>query len=293
MKTISPDSKERHPKPPFPKQRQEPPGSDAELSPKADHGEESYRGSNRLRDKVALITGADSGIGRAVAIAFAREGADVVISYLNEDEDAEESRRWVERAGRKALVIPGDIGEERHTRTLVERCIRELGQIDILVNNAAMQMTHKDIREFTAEEVERTFRTNVFAMFSLCREVLPQMQAGSAIINVTSIQAYEPSPELLAYASTKGAILTFTKALAALAIKQGVRVNAVAPGPIWTPLIPSTMPDAKVENFGKNAPMGRPGQPGELAPLFVFLASQDSSYITGEVVGATGGMPLA
>jgi NAD(P)-dependent dehydrogenase (short-subunit alcohol dehydrogenase family) len=292
MKSMTPDPKEQHPKPPFPKQRQEPPGSDAELSPKADHGEESYRGSNRLPGKVALITGADSGIGRAVAIAFAREGADVVISYLNEDEDAEESRRWVERAGRKALVIPGDIGDEHHARTLVERCVRELGRIDILVNNAAMQVTHRDIREFTAEEVERTFRTNVFGMFSLCREALPQMQAGSAIINVTSIQAYDPSPELLAYASTKGAILTFTKALAALAIKQGVRVNAVAPGPIWTPLIPSTMPDAKVENFGKNSPMGRPGQPGELAPLFVFLASQESSYITGEVVGATGGMPL-
>ncbi|MGB8170485.1 MAG: SDR family oxidoreductase [Chthoniobacteraceae bacterium] len=292
VETTTADPKEQHPKPPFPKQKQEPPGSDAELKPAADHGEASYRGSNRLRDKVALITGADSGIGRAVAIAFAREGADVLISYLNENEDAEETRQWVEKAGRKALVLPGDIGEETHASNLVKRCADELGRIDILVNNAAMQRTHDKIEEFTPEEVEQTFRTNVFGMFSLCREALPRMEAGSTIINVTSIQAYDPSPNLLAYASTKGAILTFTKALSAMAIKQGVRVNAVAPGPIWTPLIPSTMPQSKVENFGKNAPLGRAGQPAELAPVFVFLASQESSYITGEVIGATGGMPL-
>jgi NAD(P)-dependent dehydrogenase (short-subunit alcohol dehydrogenase family) len=289
---TSADPQKQQPKPPYPDQKQEPPGTEAGLSPQADHGEETYRGADRLKNKVALITGADSGIGRAVAIAFAREGADVVISYLNEDEDAEETRRWVEKAGRKALLAPGDIGNEAFCRSLVERCTEELGGIDVLVNNAAMQRTHDSIEEFTAEEFEQTFRTNIFAIFFLCRAALPRMQAGATIINVTSIQAYNPSPNLLAYASTKGAILTFTKALSAMAIKQGVRVNAVAPGPIWTPLIPSTMPPNKVQHFGEDTPLGRAGQPSELAPLFVFLASQESSYITGEVIGATGGKPL-
>ena len=290
--TITADPQEMQPKPPFPKQSQEPPGVEAELTPRADHGEQSYRGCNRLRDKVALITGGDSGIGRAVALAFAREGADVLISYLNEQEDAEETRRLVEEAGRKALVVPGDIVEEKHCRDLVARCTGEFGRLDILVNNAAHQRTHQSIEEFSTAEFDRTYRTNVYAMFFLCREALPRMQAGSTIINVASIQAYDPSPELLAYASTKGAIVTFTKALSAMAIKQGVRVNAVAPGPIWTPLIPSTMPDGKVEQFGAQTPMGRAGQPAELAPIFVFLASKESSYITGEIFGVTGGMPL-
>jgi NAD(P)-dependent dehydrogenase (short-subunit alcohol dehydrogenase family) len=294
MPTETPidDPQEQHPKPPFSKQSQEPPGREADLKPKADHGEVSYRGADRLRGKVALITGSDSGIGRAVAIAFAREGADVLISYLSEHEDAEETRRLVVEAGRRAIVAPGDIGDEQHCRALVARCQSELGRIDVLVNNAAFQRTHQKIEEFTTEEFDRTYRTNVYAMFFLCREALPKMQPGSTIINVASIQAYDPSPELLAYASTKGAIVTFTKALSAMAVKQGVRVNCVAPGPIWTPLIPSTMPAGKVEAFGAQTPMGRAGQPAELAPVFVFLASQESSYITGEVIGVTGGMPL-
>ncbi|HEX8295343.1 MAG TPA: SDR family oxidoreductase [Chthoniobacteraceae bacterium] len=292
--TIPPqaDPQELHPQPPYPEQSQSPPGTEAELTPQADHGEKSYEGNGRLAGKVALITGGDSGIGRAVAIAFAREGADVLISYLNEDEDAAETARWVKGAGRKAITVSGDIGEEDHCRALVERCIGELGRIDILVNNAAFQRTHESIEEFTAEEVERTYRTNVFAMFHLCRSALPRMKPGSTIINVASIQAYDPTPQLLAYASTKGAIVTYSKALAGLAIKEGVRVNVVAPGPVWTPLIPSTMPEEKVKNFGKDTPMGRAAQPAELAPAFVFLASQDSSYITGEIIGVTGGLPL-
>ncbi len=265
------------------------PGLESELTPRADHGEQSYRGSGKLTGKVALITGADSGIGRAVALAFAREGADVLISYLDEHEDARRTRELVEETGQKALVVPGDITEENQCRELVKRCAGELGRIDILVNNAAFQRTHAGIEEFSLEELDRTFRTNVYAMFVLCREALPRMQPGSTIINVASIQAYDPSPELLAYASTKGAIVTFTKALSNMAIKQGVRVNAVAPGPVWPPLIPSTMPEAKVATFGKDTPMGRAAQPAELAPAFVFLASQDSTYITGEIIGVTGG----
>lgn len=286
------DPQKQHPQPPFPKQAQEPPGNEADLMPRADHGEESYSGAGRLTGKIALITGGDSGIGRAIAIAFAREGADVLISFLNEQEDASETRRLVEEAGRKAVVVPGDLVEEAHCRSLVSRCVEEFGAIDILVNNAAHQRTHAKIEEFSSEEVDRTFRTNLYAMFFLCQEALPRMKPGGAIINVASIQAYDPSPELLAYATTKGAIVTFTKALSNLAIKQGVRVNAVAPGPIWTPLIPSTMPEGKVEQFGANTPLGRAGQPAELAPVFVFLASQESSYITGEVIGVTGGRPL-
>jgi NAD(P)-dependent dehydrogenase (short-subunit alcohol dehydrogenase family) len=241
---------------------------------------------------VALITGGDSGIGRAVAIAYAREGADVLISYLSEHEDAEETARLVREAGKKALIVPGDIGEESHSRDLVRRCMEELGSLDILINNAAYQSVHEKIEEFTTEELHRTYRTNIYAMFFLCREALPQMKPGGTIINVASIQAYQPSAELLIYASTKGAIVTFTKALAAMAIKEGVRVNSVAPGPIWTPLIPSTLPKEKVKQFGADTPMGRAGQPAELAPIFVFLASQESSYITGEIFGVTGGMPL-
>jgi len=290
--TTTEDPQEQHPKPPFPDQKQAPPGVEADLDPQADHGESSYRGSARLTGKVALITGGDSGIGRAVAIAFAREGADVLVSYLNEHDDALETSRLVKEAGRKALIVPGDIVEESHCKGLVDRCVRELGSIDILVNNAAFQRTHEKIEDFSTEEFDRTFRTNVYAMFFLCRAALPQMKPGSTIINVASIQAYQPSAELLPYASTKGAIVTFTKALSSLAIKDGVRVNCVAPGPIWTPLIPSTMPADKTMNFGKDTPIGRAGQPAELAPVFVFLASQESSYVTGEVIGVTGGDPL-
>ena len=266
-----------------------PPGYERAMSPAPDHGEQSYRGSGRLTGKVALVTGGDSGIGRAVALAFAREGADVVISYLDEHEDARGAARSVEEAGRRALTIAGDITSDAHCRTLVERTIRELGRIDVLVNNAAFQRTHEDIGDFTSEELDRTFRTNIYAMFWLCQAALPHLPRGGTIINVASIQAYDPSPTLLAYASTKGAIVTFSKALAKQAIERGVRVNVVAPGPVWTPLIPSTMPDESLEKFGADTPIGRAAQPAELAPAFVFLASEDSRYITGEVIGVTGG----
>jgi NAD(P)-dependent dehydrogenase (short-subunit alcohol dehydrogenase family) len=266
-----------------------PPGREAQMTPRPDHGEASYRGSGRLTGKVALITGGDSGIGRAVALAFAREGADVVIAYLDEHDDARGAARSVEDAGRRALTISGDVGDEAHCRSLVDRTIREMGRIDVLVNNAAFQREHEDIAEFTAEEIERTFRTNIFAMFWLCQAALPHLPRGGAIINVASIQAYDPSPTLLAYASTKGAIVTFSKALSKKAIERGVRVNVVAPGPVWTPLIPSTMPDESLESFGADTPIGRAAQPAELAPAFVFLASDDSRYITGEVIGVTGG----
>ena len=263
------------------------------MSPQPDYGEDSYHGSGRLEGKKAIITGGDSGIGRAIALAFAREGADVLISYLDEEPDAQKTRQIVEKAGRKAVLVPGDISDENHCREIVERAEKELGGVDILVNNAAFQRTHESIQELSADELEHTFSTNIFAMFFLCKAALPKMKEGSAIVNTASIQAYQPSSSLLAYASTKGAIVTFTKALSEEAIKQGVRVNCVAPGPIWTPLIPATMPPDQVKTFGRDTPMGRAGQPAELAPIYVFLASQESSYITGEVVGVTGGKPLS
>jgi NAD(P)-dependent dehydrogenase (short-subunit alcohol dehydrogenase family) len=287
------DPKKKHPKPPYSQPLQRPPGNEEDMHPQADHGEKSYKGSNKLEERVALITGGDSGIGRAVAIAFAREGADLLLSYLSEDEDAEGTKKLVRKEGRRCIAIPGDISEEELCIALVERCVAELGRLDILVNNAAHQRSRDDIQELSSEEFEYTFKTNVYAMFALCKAALPHLQPGSSIINVASIQAYQPSPNLLAYAATKGAIITFTKALSDMAIEKGVRVNSVAPGPIWTPLIPSTMPREKVKQFGKNTPIGRAGQPAELAPAFVFLASQDSSYITGEVIGVTGGRPLS
>ena len=247
----------------------------------------------RCEGKVVLVTGAQRGIGRAVALRFAREGADVLISYLNEDSDAEETARVVREAGRKAVVAPGDISEEAHCRSLVERAVAELGKLDILVNNAAYQMTREGIELIPDGEWEHTFRTNIFAMYYLCKAAWPHLQPGSTIINTASIQAYQPSPTLLPYASTKGAIVTFSKALAQEGAEVGIRVNVVAPGPVWTPLIPATMPEEKAQKFGQDTPLGRPGQPAELAPLFVFLASDESSYITGEVVGVTGGKPLA
>jgi len=262
------------------------------MTPRPDYGEDSYQGTGRLQGKVALITGGDSGIGRAVALAFAREGADILISYLNEDVDAEETARVVRDAGRKAILAPGDISEEAQCRSLVERTITELGRLDILVNNAAYQMSREGIEAIPEGEWERTFRTNIFAMYYLCRAAWPHLQPGSAIINTASIQAYQPSPQLLPYASTKGAIVTFSKALSQEGAEKGIRVNVVAPGPVWTPLIPATMSEEKVQQFGKDSPLGRPAQPAELAPLFVFLASNESSYITGEVVGVTGGQPL-
>lgn len=286
--TTPQDPKEQEVQPPFPEQPQEPPGLESEMDPKPDYGEESYRGSGRLQGKAAIITGGDSGIGRAVALAFAREGADVLISYLNEESDAQETVRIVEGSGQRAIAVAGDIGDEAHCQQLVQRAMQEFGHLDILVNNAAFQRTHQSIQEITSEELDTTFRTNIFAMFYLCKAALPQMQPGGTIINVASVQAYQPSSSLLAYASTKGAIVTFTKALAQEAIEQGVRVNVVAPGPVWTPLIPSTMPEEQVSTFGQDSLFGRPAQPVELAPAFVFLASQESSYLTGERIGVTG-----
>ncbi len=279
----------RHPTRPYPEQQQQPPGQTAEMKPVPDHGEKSYKGAGKLIDKVALITGADSGIGKAVAIAFAREGADIVISYLNEDGDARDTAKWVEEAGRKALVIPGDIKSEEHCRDLVQRAVDELGGIDILVNNAAFQRTYGDITDISADEWDETFRTNVHAPFFLSKAASPHMKPGSSIINTTSIQSRQPSPQLLAYASTKGAISNFTAGLAEMLAEKGIRVNAVAPGPIWTPLIPSTMPAEKAAKFGENTLIGRAGQPAELAGAYVLLASDLGSYMTGAVVPVTGG----
>jgi NAD(P)-dependent dehydrogenase (short-subunit alcohol dehydrogenase family) len=289
---MSRKPQEQGPKPPFPEQQQEWPGQESQMMPKPDYGEQSYRGHGRLKDKATVITGGDSGIGRAVALAFAREGADVLISYLSEDADAAETVRAVENAGRKAIAIKGDIVDENHCRKIIERALSAFGKLDVLVNNAAYQSIHENIAEFPSEEWDYTMRTNLHAMFYLSKAALPRMKEGGAIINVASIQAYKPSLTLLAYATTKGAIVTFTKALALMAIKQGVRVNAVAPGPVWTPLIPMSFEPQKTAQFGKDSPMERPAQPKEMAPIFVFLASEESSYVNGEVVGATGGKPL-
>jgi NAD(P)-dependent dehydrogenase (short-subunit alcohol dehydrogenase family) len=265
-----------------------------EMGEKPDHGEETYVGHDRLLDQVAVITGGDSGIGRAVALAFAREGADVVIAYLEgEDDDARETARLVEDAGRRAVLVPTDLVEESACQALVDTTVAELGRIDILVNNAAYQMAQPGgLADITTEQLDRVMRTNVYAMFWLCRMALPHMKAGATIINTSSVQSSSPSPELLDYATTKAAIVNFTRGLAQSVAEKGIRVNAVAPGPIWTPLIPATMPEEKVESFGKQTPMGRAGQPAEVATAFVFLASPESSYITGEVVAVTGGQPV-
>ena len=283
---------EQEARPPFPEQEQEPPGLEAVMEPRPDYGEESYRGSGKLEGKAAVVTGGDSGIGRAVAVAFAKEGADVLISYLNEQVDAEETLRVIERSGRRGVAVAGDIGEEAHCRQIVERALQEFGRLDILVNNAAHQMTHESFLEMRADEIETIFRTNIIAMFHLCKAAVPHMEAGASIINSTSIQAYEPSPSLLHYATTKGAIVTFTKGLAKELIEKGIRVNAVAPGPVWTPFIPMSAPAETAAHFGEESPMKRPAQPVELSPAYVFLASQDASYIAGEILGVTGGRPL-
>jgi hypothetical protein len=284
------DPRKAAPRPEYPQDEIVHPGSDAELTPRADHGEHSYKGLGRLSDRIALITGGDSGIGRAVAIAFAREGADVLISYLHDEQrDADETTHWVSASGRRALQLPGDIQDRAHCERMIDKVFDEFGRLDILVNNAAFQMSHQSLEAFSPEEFDRTFKTNVYAMFWLCRSALPRMKAGGAIINTASIQAFDPSPELLPYAATKGAIVNFTKGLSKLAMKQGVRVNAVAPGPVWTPLIPSTMPSEKVRKFGADTSFGRAAQPVEIAPLYVFLASNEARYVSGEVYGATGG----
>jgi NAD(P)-dependent dehydrogenase (short-subunit alcohol dehydrogenase family) len=270
------------------------PALDKLLKPQADHGEKTYRGAQRLSGRKALITGADSGIGRAVAIAFAREGADVVITHTPSEEiDAVETLKLIEEAGRKAVCIPGDITSENFCNQLVKQAVKELGSIDILVNNAGKQQFVEELTDIPSEEFQEIFATNVFGMFWITKAAVPHMPPGSSIINTSSIQSYQPSPGLLAYASTKGAITAFTKSLAKTLIEKGIRVNAVAPGPIWTPLqLSGGQPDEKLRHFGEKTPLGRPGQPAEVAPAFVFLASQESSYITAEVIGVTGGEHL-
>jgi NAD(P)-dependent dehydrogenase (short-subunit alcohol dehydrogenase family) len=272
--------------------QQKPPGTTGAMRERPDHGEDTYRGSGRLTGKRALITGGDSGIGRAVAIAYAREGADVAIAYLNEDEDARETAALVEKAGRKAVLLPGDLSDRDHCRSVIEDSVRELGGLDVLVNNAAFQMSHETVEEITDAEWQHTFDTNITAMFRLVQAALPHLGGGASIINTSSVNYDQPKPTLLPYATTKGAIANFTAGLAQLLGDRGIRVNAVAPGPIWTPLIPSTMPPDQVAEFGQDTPLGRPGQPKELAPVYVLLASDEASYISGAVIPVTGGKPI-
>ena len=280
------------PKPPFPKQKQPMPGLTAKMEPVPDHGEKSYKGSGRLKGKKAIITGGDSGIGRAVAIAYAREGADILIAYLTEDEDARATQQLVEAESRKAVVMRGDIQDANHCESIIKKAVAEFGSIDILVNNAAHQASFKAIEDISNEEWELTFRVNIHAMFYLTKAAVPHMKAGSAIINTASINSDHPNPTLLAYATTKGAIYNFTAGLAQLLAEKGIRANAVAPGPIWTPLIPSTLPEDAVSKFGSNTPMKRPGQPAELATAYVMLADPMSSYVSGATIAVTGGRPM-
>jgi len=294
MAQKNPDPRDAGPKPPFADQPQPHPGHEGQMDPQPDYGEQSYKGLGRLKDRVALVTGGDSGIGRAVCLAFAREGADLAVAFLNEADDANHVKRIVEDAGRQALLLPGDLAVEAQCRKLVEDTVKRFGRIDILVNNAAFQGPQVEkFEELDAERVERTFRTNILAMFHLVRYALPHMKAGATIINTASIQAYQPSAGILDYASTKGAIVTFTKGLAQHLIERGIRVNAVAPGPVWTPLIPQSFSGEKLKQFGSQSPTGRPAQPAELAPSFVFLASDESRYVNAEILGVTGGQVLA
>jgi NAD(P)-dependent dehydrogenase (short-subunit alcohol dehydrogenase family) len=282
-----------YPAPPFPDQQQDQqPGHSAPMDPTPDHGEKTYKGSGRLSGKIALITGADSGIGRAVAIAFAREGADIAIAYLDEEEDAKETARWVADAGQKSLLLPGDITDPAHCRDLVQKTVDAFGRIDVLVNNAAYQMSYDSLEEISDAEWDKTFSTNIGAMFRITKAAVPHMLPGSSIVNTTSVNADTPNPGLIAYATTKGAIQNFTGGLAQLLAGKGIRANGVAPGPIWTPLIPSTMPAEKVKNFGSQVPMKRPGQPAELAPVYVMLASDEASYVSGATIAVTGGKPI-
>ena len=286
---------DQYPRPPFPKQPQSVPGSVNKMDPLPDHGEESYQGFGRLKGRKALITGGDSGIGRAAAIAYAREGADVAFNYLASEEDnAQEVVKLIEAEGRKAIPLPGDISEESFCQQLVKDAVEGLGGLDILVNNAGRQTAQQSIADITTEQFDNTFKVNVYALFWICKAALPHMEAGATVINTASIQSFDPSQSLLDYAPTKSAIVSFTKALAQQVIEQGIRVNAVAPGPFWTPLQPSGgQPQDKIEKFGSTTPIGRPGQPAEVAPVYVLLASQESSYMTGETIGLTGGtMPL-
>ncbi|WP_345816385.1 glucose 1-dehydrogenase [Paraburkholderia sp. PREW-6R] len=283
----------KRPAPPFPAQPQsQTPGRTAGMDPQPDHGEHSYQGSGRLAGKAAIVTGGDSGIGRAVAIAFAREGADVLISYLDEHDDARETARWVEEAGRKAVLLPGDIRSREHCGAIADKAIEAFGRLDVLVNNAAYQMSYPSLEDISDDEWDKTFDTNIGAMFRITRAAVKYMKPGAAIVNTTSINADHPNPGLIAYASTKGAIQNFTGGLAQLLAQKGIRANCVAPGPIWTPLIPSTMPPEKVEKFGEQVPMKRPGQPAELAAAYVMLASDEASYISGATIAVTGGAPI-
>ncbi|MFK3971516.1 SDR family oxidoreductase [Pseudomonas sp. NPDC087358] len=281
-----------YPKPPFAPQPQPVPGDQGRMVPYPDCGETSYKGSGRLTGKIALITGADSGIGRAVAIAFAREGADVAVSYLDEHEDAKETARWVEEAGRKCLLLPGDLAQKENCLAIVKATVEEFGRIDVLVNNAAFQMTHKTLEEISDEEWLKTLDINVTAMFRICKAALPHMKSGGSIINTSSVNSDMPNATLVAYATTKGAIANFTAGLAQMLAERGIRVISVAPGPIWTPLIVSTMPEEQVTHFGEQTPLGRPGQPVEVAPIYVLLASDEASYISGSRYGVTGGKPI-
>jgi hypothetical protein len=281
-----------YPNPPYPAQRQPMPGSTAKMDPRPDHGETSYKGSGKLAGKKAVITGGDSGIGRAVAIAYAREGADILIAYLDEHDDAHEVKALVEQEGRKAVLVAGDVRSPQHCRSIIQRAVEAFGGIDILVNNAAHQATFKDIGDITDEEWQLTFEVNIHAMFYLTKAAVPHMKPGSAIINTASVNSDMPNPILLAYATTKGAIQNFTGGLAQMLATKGIRANAVAPGPIWTPLIPSTMPEDSVKNFGKQVPLQRAGQPAELASAYVMLADPLSSYTSGTTVAVTGGKPF-
>ncbi len=290
------DPTQQYPQPEYPEQdqRDQHPGLEGEMRPQPDYGYETYRGSGRLEGKAAIITGGDSGIGRAVALAFAREGADVLISYLEEEEpDAQETARVVEEAGKRCVKVPGDISEEAQCNRIVEKAVEEFGKIDVLVNNAAHQRTVNGIADVSTELLDRTFKTNIYAMFWLVKAALPHMPEGGSIINVASAQAYKPSPTLLPYSATKGAIVTFTEGLAQDVVQYGVRANIVAPGPVWTPIIPASMAGETVSQFGQQSPMGRPAQPAELAPVFVLLASQESSYLNGSAIDVTGGQPVA
>jgi NAD(P)-dependent dehydrogenase (short-subunit alcohol dehydrogenase family) len=280
------------PKPPFEAQQQPVPGQSAKMNPEPDYGEATYRGAEKLRGKKAIVTGGDSGIGRALALAFAREGADILISYLNEEEDAAETKRLVEEAGRKCILIPGDVSSPDHCRKLVQKAVDAFGQIDVLVNNAAHQMSFQSIEDISDEEWDKTFATNISAMFYIAKAAVPHMKEGGAIINTASVNADAPSPHLLAYATTKGAIQNFTGGLAQMLAEKGIRVNAVAPGPVWTPLIPSTMPKEMIAHFGEQVPMKRPAQPSELAPVYVMLASDEASYVSGATIAVTGGKPI-
>jgi NAD(P)-dependent dehydrogenase (short-subunit alcohol dehydrogenase family) len=275
-----------------PAQQQDVPGTLGQMDPKPDHGEESYRGSGRLTGKAAVITGGDSGIGRAVAIAYAREGADVLISYLNEHEDAKDTAKYVEEAGRKCVLAAGDISDRAHCKTIIPKAVEAFGKVDILVNNAAYQMSHDTLEEVSDEEWDYTVATNLSAMFTLTKDAIPHMPPGGSIINSSSVNSDMPSPNLAPYAMTKAGIANFTASLAQMYAEKGIRANSVAPGPIWTPLIPATMPEEKVESFGQQVPLGRAGQPAELAPVYVLLASDESSYVSGARIAVTGGKPI-